>query len=106
MSESKENNPLIRRVDALIRRQQEDSQSAVPLLTEVVEPAKATREMRKAEEALVEDIVRMLLLRLMPEVNKQIALLRAELEKELRKSAQEAVTRAVAQARKAKPGKT
>ena len=109
MTEKSDSNPLIARVDALVRRQQEDSQRAVqevPLLTEVVEPDRAaTRESRKAEEALVEDMVRILLARLMPEINQQIAALRAELEKALRKSVQEAVTKAVAAARKAKPGK-
>ena len=110
MSEERDSNLLIKRVDALIRSQQEDSQRAVqevPLLTEVVEPdTAATRETKKADAALIEDIVRQLLVRLMPEVNQQIASLRSELEKALRKSVHEAVTKAVAAARKAKPTKS
>jgi hypothetical protein len=105
-----ESNPLIRRVDALIKSREEDSQRAgqeVPVLTEVVEPdTAATRENKRADAALIEDIVRLLLVRLMPEVNQQIASLRAELEKELRKSVHDAVTKAVTAARKAKPAKS
>ena len=109
MSDEREPNPLIQRVDALMRRQHEDSQRAVqevPLLTEVVEPeAAASREARQADEALVEDIERVLLVRLVPELNKQIAALRGELEKELRRAVREAVAHALA-ARKANPDKS
>ena len=110
MSDERESNPLISRVDALMRRQQEDSQRAVqevPLLTEVVEPeaSAAARQAKRADDALIEDIERVLLVRLVPEINKQVAALRSELEKELRKSVREAVAHAVANARKAKPGK-
>ena len=99
-----ESNPLIQRVDALIKQQQESAVHEVPLLTEVVEPE--SREARKADAALIENIERALLVRLMPEINRQIASLRSEFEKELRKAVHEAVTKAVAAARKAKPGKT
>ena len=109
MTEKRDANPLVKRVDDLIRRQQEDSQRAVqevPVLTDVVEPAAAAeREARKGDEALVEDIERALLVRLVPEINRQIAALRGELEKELRKAVREAVAKAVATARKAKPAK-
>lgn len=107
MSEEKESNLLIQRVDSLIRRQQEDSQRAVqevPLLTEVVEPEVAsTPESKKADAALADDIERVLLVRLMPELNKQIAALRSELEKGLRKAVREAVVEAILAARKARP---
>ena len=107
MSDDKDSNPLIQRVDALMRRQQEDSQRAVqevPLLTEVVEPpAASTPESKKADAALADDIERILLVRLMPELNKQIAALRSELEKGLRKAVREAVVEAILAARKARP---
>lgn len=107
MSEEREPNRLIKRVDALMRRQQEDSQRAVqevPLLTEVVEPkAEApTAATKQGDEALVEDIERVLVVRLIPELNKQIAALRGELEKELRRAVREAVAHAIA-VRKTKP---
>ena len=108
MSEDKEINPLIRRVDALMRRQQEDTQRTVqevPLLTEVVEPEPgATRDSKKADEALIEDIERAVLVQLVPEFNRQIASLRSELEKELRNAVRQSVTHAVSH-RKAKPAK-
>ena len=104
----RESNPLIERVDALMRRQREDSQRAVeevPLLTEVIDSghAGATPASASAEEALAEDIERVLVVRLVPELNRQIAGLRSELEKELRRTVREAVAHALA-ARKAKPG--
>lgn len=103
----RETNRLIQRVDALMKRQQEDSQRAVqevPLLTEVVEPGAGG--VKKGDDALIEDIVRVLLVRLMPEMNKQIASLRTALEKELRRAARDAVAQAIAAARKAKTGKS
>src|SRR5690349_17250819 len=110
MAEERDANPLIQRVDALMRRQQEDSQRAVqevPVLTEVVEPdSPAARAGKKADEALLADIERVLLVRLMPELNRHLATLRGELEKELRKSVREAVAQAIAAARKAKPDKS
>ena len=103
-NEGKDSNQLIARVDALMKRQQEDSQRAVeevPLLTEIVahdSPAAAG-----ADKALASDIERVLLVRLIPELNKQIAGLRSELEKEMRRSVRDAVEHALAQ-RKATPG--
>ena len=110
MSESRDPNRLIARVDALMKRQQEDSKRAieeVPLLTEIVAPDAVPQapETVRAEKALAEDIERVLVVRLIPELNKQIAALRTELEKELRRSVREAVDHALA-ARKAKPGKS
>ena len=105
--EGKDANQLIARVDQLIRRQQEDSLRAVeevPLLTEVVEqdPGEAAASAASAarDEALATDIERVLVVRLIPELNKQIAGLRSELEKQLRRSVREAVEHALA-ARKA-----
>jgi hypothetical protein len=107
-NEGKDANQLIARVDALMKRQQEDSQRAteeVPLLTEIVPhgaaPAPAPAN---ADKALAADIERVLLVRLIPELNKQIAGLRSELEKEMRRSVRDAVEHALA-ARKANPDK-
>ena len=101
-------NQLIARVDALMKRAQEDSLRAVeevPLLTEIVEhDAKAAAAAAARDEALAADIERVLVVRLIPELNKQIAGLRTELEKQLRRSVREAVEHALA-ARKADPGK-
>jgi hypothetical protein len=109
MSDGRDPNRLIQRVDALMKRQQEDTQRAVeevPLLTEIVEheAAVATPGALPGEEMLAADIERVLVVRLVPELNKQIAALRAELEKELRRSVREAVEHALA-ARKATPEK-
>lgn len=105
--EGKDANQLIARVDQLIKRQQEDSLRAVeevPLLTEIVEqdPAQAAAEAAR-DEVLATDIERVLVVRLIPELNKQIAGLRSELEKQLRRSVRDAVEHALA-ARKADPG--
>ena len=102
----KDANQLIARVDALMKRAQEESLRAVeevPLLTEVVEqdPAAAAAS-AMSDEALAADIERVLVVRLVPELNKQIAGLRTELEKQLRRSVREAVEHALA-ARKAAP---
>ena len=104
----KDANRLIERVDALMKRQQEDSRRAgeeVPLLTEVVahDDAAGAPEAANAEKALAADIERVLLVRLVPEVNRQLASLRSELEKGLRRSVRDAVEHALAE-RKAKPG--
>jgi len=110
MSDSRDPNPLVKRVDALIRRQQEESQRTVeevPLLTEIVahESAVAAPAAAPVDSTLAADIERVLVVRLVPELNKQIAALRAELEKELRRSVREAVEHALA-ARKANPDKS
>jgi hypothetical protein len=104
----KDPNALFARVDALMKRQQEDTLRAVeevPLLTEVVEhdPAAAAANAAR-DEALAADIERVLVVRLVPELNKQIAGLRSELEKQLRRSVREAVEHALA-ARKAESDK-
>jgi hypothetical protein len=101
-------NNLSARVDALMKRQQEDSLRAVeevPILTEIVEQDPAAAAAAQArDEALAADIERVLVVRLVPELNKQIGALRGELEKELRRSVREAVEHALA-ARKAEAGK-
>jgi len=111
MSESKDPNQLVARVDALMKRQQEDSLRAVeevPLLTDVVEQDAAAAADKAAhaarDEALAADIERVLVVRLIPELNKQLAGLRSEMEKALRRSVREAVEHALA-ARKATPDK-
>jgi hypothetical protein len=108
MSEGKDPNQLIARVDALMKRQQEDTLRAVeevPLLTEIVEQdAAAAKDAAARDEALAADIERVLVVRLIPELNKQIAGLRSELEKQLRRSVREAVEHALA-ARKAEAPK-
>jgi hypothetical protein len=106
----KDPNQLIARVDALMRRAQEDSERAVeevPLLTEIVphDAAAQTPGASNADKALAEDIERVLMVRLIPELNKQIAGLRAELEKEMRRSVHDAVEHAIA-TRKTNPGKS
>jgi len=104
--EGRDANRLIARVDALMKRQQEDSQRAteeVPLLTEIVaHDAEAAPASANADKALASDIERVLLVRLIPELNKQIAGLRSELEKEMRRSVRDAVEHALA-SRKANP---
>jgi hypothetical protein len=105
----KDPNRLIERVDALMKRQQEDSRRAVeevPLLTEIVahDEKAAAPEAAHAEKTLAADIERVLLVRLVPEVNRHIASLRSELEKGLRRSVRDAVEHALAE-RRAKPDK-
>jgi hypothetical protein len=93
-------NPLSQRVDALMKRHHEESQRAVeevPLLTDVLEhDAQAGKGRVAADEALASDIERVLVVRMVPELNKQIAALRGELEKELRRTVREAVAHALA----------
>jgi len=94
-------NDLIARVDALMKRQQEESLRSVeevPLLTDIVEhdPSAAAAAAAR-DEALAADIERVLVVRLIPELNRQIANLRTELEKQLRRSVREAVEHALEQ---------
>jgi hypothetical protein len=97
--DGKDANQLIARVDALMKRQQEDSQRAieeVPLLTEIVAHDAAPAEEADAGKAIASDIERVLLVRLIPELNRQIAGLRSELEKEMRRSVRDALEHALA----------
>lgn len=106
--DAKDPRSLFARVDALVKRQQDETRRAieeVPLLTEVVEHDAASQAAGAArDEALAADIERVLVVRLVPELNKQIAALRAELEKEVRRSVREAVEHALA-ARRNNPEK-
>ena len=79
----------------------------MPLLTEIVahDETAAVPGAADPDKALAAGIERVLLVRLVPEVNKQIASLRSELEKGLRRSVREAVEHALAE-RRTKPGKT
>ncbi|MBC7860984.1 MAG: hypothetical protein H7Z39_19860 [Burkholderiaceae bacterium] len=110
ISGERDPNQLFARVDALMKRQQEDSRRAVeevPLLTEIVahDAATGASPAARGEETLATDIERVLVVRLVPELNKQIAVLRSELEKQLRRSVREAVEHALA-ARKLPPEKS
>jgi len=100
MSDGKDTKNLFARVDELMKRQQEDSLRAVeevPVLTEeVAQDAAAESAARARDKALAADIERVLVVRLVPELNRQIAGLRTELEKELRRSVREAVEHALA----------
>ena len=106
MSDGKETKNLLSRVDELMKRQQEESLRAVeevPLLTDEVEQdAAAESAARARDKALAADIERVLVVRLVPEVNRQVAGLRAELEKEHRRSVREAVEHALAARRENK----
>jgi len=71
----KDFNPLVQRVDALLRRHQEARrpQDDVPVLTEVVDPAAARPSRgvdRAAVEALAEELENAVLLRLAPELDR------------------------------------
>lgn len=71
----KEFNPLVQRVDALLRRHQETRkpQDDVPVLTEIVDP-NAVRPARGVDravvEALAEELENAVLLRLAPELDR------------------------------------
>lgn len=87
-----ETNPLVRRVDELLRSRASASEE-VPLLTEFadVEPAAPP-----AEDTLAADLERALLARLAPDLDRRLALLRVDLEKELRRAVREAVAAVLA----------
>jgi hypothetical protein len=96
MSE-KESNRLIERVDALLRRRQEEVREEVPVLTEVVEPdaSKVVTPGDPLGDALAADIERALIARLAPELDRRLGVLRAELEREMRRAVREAVAHAL-----------
>ena len=73
--DSKEPNPLVHRVDALLRRRQEPGREGeVPVLTQIVnDEARATRAVDAAAlEALARELERAVLARLGPEVERVI----------------------------------
>jgi hypothetical protein len=107
VSDEGETNPLIRRVDALVRSHREEARRAdeeVPLLTEVVGPGSEgfAAPAPAREDALAADLERALVARLAPEFERRLAGLRLELERDLRRAVREAVAHALA-ARKAEP---
>lgn len=103
MSE-KESNRLIERVDALLRRRQEEVREEVPVLTEVVEPDVAQAAPADARvDALAADIERALIARLAPEIDRRLGTLRADLEREMRRAVREAVAQALSAHAKAPP---
>ena len=100
-SQGRDPNRLSERVDTLLKRQQENWQRTaeeVPLLTEIVEydAGDASTGALAREKTFAADIERVLVLRLLAEMNKQIATLRAELEQALRRSVRLAVEHALA----------
>lgn len=108
MSAGRTQNPLVSRVDALLRSHHEAVQRAedeVPLLTEVVEQdgRVAPGAPGASEDALAGDLERALIARLAPELDRRLTGLRADLDKELRRAVREAVAHALA-ARKSGPG--
>lgn len=96
----REHNPLVARVDALLRSHQaaQRVEEDVPLLTEVVAPgaAPAAGVAGPAEDPLAGDLERVLIARLAPEFDRRLAGLRADLERELRRAVREAVGHALA----------
>ncbi|MGQ0512300.1 MAG: hypothetical protein ACT4P9_16985 [Betaproteobacteria bacterium] len=102
---AREPNALFRRVDELARQNQEAAQEEVPLLTEIADPsAPAPGAAALDEEALAADLERALVARLAPELDRRLTVLRADLEKELRRAVRDAVAHALA-ARRAEPPK-
>ena len=98
MSEGRESNPLIERVDALLKRHQDaapNPEGEVPVLTEVVDAAAgAAAPLPAGTDALAAQIERAVLERLAPEIQELV-----------RRAVREAVVRAVAAAAKPdKPG--
>jgi hypothetical protein len=101
----REVNPLVRRVSELLRQSGEAAQEDVPVLTEIADaapPPAAPAQGTLDRGTLAADLEQALVARLAPELDRRLALLRAELEKELRRAVREAVGRALA-AHEAKP---
>jgi hypothetical protein len=76
MSDGQDSNPLVQRVDALMRRRAEPSrrETDVPVLTEIVSDERAARPAvdRAALEALARELERAVLERLGPEIDRLI----------------------------------
>ncbi len=117
MAEEDAGNPLVDRVDALLRRHQDPSGGEVPVLTEIVDEERALRRPAvdaEALEALARELERAVLERLGPELDRVIeerlsrtlnAVLgqslegvRAELTHNVTQMVREAVAASVAQA--------
>jgi len=72
MSEEREPNPLIERVDALLKRHQEAARRAeeeVPVLTEVAEGKDPGAALEAGAQALASEIEREVLKRVTPEIH-------------------------------------
>ena len=72
MSEEREPNPLVERVDALLRRHQEDTRKAeeeVPILTEVAKGEDSGVALEAGAQALASEIEREVLKRVTPEIH-------------------------------------
>ena len=72
MSEEREPNPLVERVDALLRRHQEDArrtEEEVPVLTEVAEGRDPGMALEAGAQALASEIEREVLKRVTPEIH-------------------------------------
>jgi hypothetical protein len=91
----REINPLIRQVEELLRGR-ETAPEDVPLLTEIADTGSPAAGTPLAEGALAADLERALLARLAPDLDRRLAVLRAELEKELRRAVREAVAAVLA----------
>ena len=90
MTQGRETNPLVGRVDALLKRHQNGAPAAdetVPVLTEVVDPESpaAAAPAPRGAEALAAEIERTVLERLAPEIQEMV-----------RRAVREAVLRALA----------
>ena len=103
MSEEHDFNPLVQRVDALLRRHQEQAQKAeedVPVLTEIVDPEAAARPtpVTPATQELLNAIEAAVLERLWPELDRilerQLQELRAEMAASFRQAVRHAIARA------------
>lgn len=101
MSDEHDLNPLVQRVDALLRRHQELAQKAeadVPVLTEAVDAEAAARagSVAPATRELLEAIEAAVLEHLWPELDRILERQLQELRAELAASFRQAVRRAIA----------
>lgn len=71
---TRELNPLVQRVDALLRRRQESPDSDVPVLTEIMQDERVPQQAMNAAalEALARELERAVLARLGPEIERVI----------------------------------
>ncbi len=102
---AREPDALFRRVDEVARQTQAEEEE-VPLLTEIADPAAPASGAAPAldEEALTAHLERALVACLAPELDRRLTVLRADIEKELRRAVRNAVAHALA-ARNAEPPK-
>ena len=105
MSDERDLNPLVRRVDALMRRRLEarkPGEEDVPVLTEIADPEGATRRVSMVDEAALEalatELERAVLERVGPEVERVIEQHLVERLNELSSSVRQILREAVAAA--------